>query len=901
VALIQSSDRAALHAELKKFLRRTLRRLFRLGPRKLFVLISLLLSLGVVALFGSVTLAVILGVVGVFGGLIATLGLEVWRSRRMLTGLLQRMNVRGIPGARSYEQRSSGVVRLAQRYAQGHESLALRSLNEIMTSTSSSEAQRRDAACALIDMAILAGDAERARGLLDSQGVGSDSAESWAFRIETAVMLGDLASVRVPPRPRRRMARDPHWRFLLANTVPFTGTGTGTGPSAGRLGVLNDSLRSQGFGPVESVSGQLMDLTSRPATRSDAATSQPPLSQAPLVSILVPAYNSEQMIGSTLRSLLAQTWPHLEILVVDDLSTDSTVEVVRQIAAEDSRIRLLQRTENGGAYRARNTGLAAAEGEFITVSDADDWSHCEKISAQVRHLIDHPTQVATISSWVRATSDLQFVRRGLPHTDLIGINYSSMMIRRTAIEKVGAWDEVVVEGDSEMLGRLRSTYGRDAVTHLYPMIPLAVGLRTSTSLSQSGVTDLRSHRHAMGVRKIYGDAYRRWHASADFQSDLPLQRRNDFRPFVAPPLVRRRGDRVHEMEVVVLSDLCLPGGTTASNLTEIAANERHGLRTGLIHNRDPRFRDQGINPKFLDAHSALTRVLTVGEQVSCDVLVIKYPPSALELPDLIPEITVRGQILLAVNQSPMTGYTGDDRRVVYHVDRVDAEIRRLFGRAPLWAPVGPSVRAALCDHHRSQIDEVEMADEDWVEIIDGELWRRSVRPEWAGDRPIRIGRHGRDSEWKWPSTKADILEIYPADPRYEVRILGGADVARDRMGSIPHNWQVLAFDEVSPADWLSELDVFVSFPHPDMVEAFGRTLLEALAVGVPVVTDTRFGELFGDAVIACTPDRALHHVDALMADAARYEEMVQRGSRLVQERFGYDAHLRRLVAMGLQR
>jgi glycosyltransferase involved in cell wall biosynthesis len=894
VALIQSADRAAIHAELKKFLRRTLRRLFRLGPRKLLVLISLLLILGVVALLWSVTLAVILGVLGVFGGLIATLGLEVWRSRRLLTGLLQRMNVRGIPGAKSYEQRSSGVVRLVQRYAEGHESRALRGLSDIMTSTSSSEAQRRDAACALVDMAILAGDAAQARGLLDSQGVGSDSAESWAFRIETAVMLGDLPSLQVPPQPRRRMARDPHWRFLLANTVPLTVPSTG--PSSGRLGVLNDSLRSQGFGPVESVSGQLVGLSSRPATRSDAAVSQPPL-----VSILVPAYNSAQMIGSTLRSLLAQTWPNLEILVVDDLSTDFTAEVVRQIADEDSRVRLLQRTENGGAYRARNTGLAAAQGEFITVSDADDWSHCEKIAVQVRHLIDHKDQVATISSWVRATSDLQFVRRGLPHTDLIGINYSSMMIRRTAIDEVGAWDEVVVEGDSEMLGRLRSRYGREAVTHMHPMIPLAVGLRTSTSLSQSGVTDLRSHRHAMGVRKIYGDAYRRWHGSPDFQSDLPLQRTHDFSPFVAPPLVRRRGDRVHEMEVVVLSDLCLPGGTTASNLTEIEANERHGLRTGLIHNRDPRFRDQGINPKFLNAHSALTRVLTVGEQVNCDVLVIKYPPSAMELPDLIPEITVRGQILLAVNQSPMTGYTGDDRRVVYEVDRVDAEIRRLFGRAPLWAPVGPSVRAALCDHHRSQIAEVEMADEDWVEIIDAELWRRAVRPEWAGDRPIRIGRHGRDSEWKWPSTKVDILEIYPADPRYEVRILGGADVARDKMGSIPHNWQVLAFDEVSPAGWLSELDVFVSFPHPDMVEAFGRTLLEALAVGVPVVTDTRFGELFGDAVITCTPDRALHHVEALMADAARYQEMVQRGSRLVQERFGFDAHLRRLVAMGLQR
>jgi glycosyltransferase involved in cell wall biosynthesis len=86
-----------------------------------------------------------------------------------------------------------------------------------------------------------------------------------------------------------------------------------------------------------------------------------------------------------------------------------------------------------------------------------------------------------------------------------------------------------------------------------------------------------------------------------------------------------------------------------------------------------------------------------------------------------------------------------------------------------------------------------------------------------------------------------------------------------------------------------------------MVEAFGRTLLEALAVGVPVVTDTRFAELFGDAVIACAPDQALSEVQALMNDPVLYEEMVQRGARLVAERFGFDAHLQRLRSLGLQR
>jgi hypothetical protein len=856
------------------------------GPKVLVGLgLGAVLVIAIAQLFGGLV-AVLLGVSGVLGLAVAALGYEMWRSRQKLRRLVRRLAERGRPRAQRYEQRSSPVARLVKRSAQGHDTRAQRALAEMMESDDVNETGRQAARCALVDLAILAGDGLRARELLDAGGPGSAPTEWWAFQIETAVMLGDTSMLKVPDGMQRDMAKDPHLRYLLANT----------GPVSGRMEVLSSALFAEGFGPVTTERGTLADLRSHLGSRTDAE-----ISDQALVSIIVPVFNAADTIGSALSSLRTQTWSNLEIIVVDDVSTDSTCEIVRNIAREDERVRLITRSENGGAYRARNTGLAVASGSFVTVNDGDDWAHCEKIATQARHLQDHPEVVATLTSMVRSTADLNFVRRGIPHGDVCGLNYSSLMVRRSALNAVGPWDDVVVEGDSELLGRLRARFGVPAVAHLHRAAPLSVTLRTSESLSQGSLTGLGSHQHSAGVRRIYANAYRYWHSSPGFINDLPLNRTDDRTPFAAPPLVRRRGDAQHHCEVVLMSDLGLPGGTTASNLTEIEANEQCGLRTGLLHNRNPRFADEGVNPKFFQVHSDRTRLLTAGEVITTDVMVIKYPPAAVEIPDRFPSITVRGEVLMVVNQTPMTSYSGSDQRLVYEIGRVDAEVSRMLGRSPLWIPVGPSVREVLLQHHSQELADVKVSPTDWVEIIDQDRWRRPERPEWSGDRPIRIGRHGRDSEWKWPATKDEILEIYPADPRYEVHILGGADVARDRMGSIPHNWQVLEFDEVTPVDWLSKLDVFVSFPHPDMVEAFGRTLLEALAVGVPVVTDTRFAELFGDAVIACTPDQALSHVNAVMSDAAFYDEMVQRGARLVQERFGFDAHLRRLVEMGLQR
>src|SRR6478609_3973202 len=111
------------------------------------------------------------------------------------------------------------------------------------------------------------------------------------------------------------------------------------------------------------------------------------MSSAPLVSILIPVYNAAPWLARTLESALAQTWPHLEIIVVDDGSRDGSVEVARRYAGP--RLQVLTQA-NAGAAAARNHALRTARGDFIQYLDADDLLTPDKIAAQVAVLASNP-------------------------------------------------------------------------------------------------------------------------------------------------------------------------------------------------------------------------------------------------------------------------------------------------------------------------------------------------------------------------------------------------------------------------------------------------------------------------------------------------------------------------------
>jgi glycosyltransferase involved in cell wall biosynthesis len=185
-----------------------------------------------------------------------------------------------------------------------------------------------------------------------------------------------------------------------------------------------------------------------PAARAFAGHRSP--SQAGLVSVIIPAHNDAATVERTISSVLNQTYPNLEVLVVDDGSTDETAFLVQRMADADPRIRLLQKA-NGGLVSARNYGIAHAGGEFIAPIDADDLWHPEKIKKQVTVMRDRGDRVGLVYCWSRAVDERDRVLgdvwpcslRGNVYAALIVRNFLSSgapLVRRRCVEDVGGYD-----------------------------------------------------------------------------------------------------------------------------------------------------------------------------------------------------------------------------------------------------------------------------------------------------------------------------------------------------------------------------------------------------------------------------------------------------------------------------
>lgn len=104
------------------------------------------------------------------------------------------------------------------------------------------------------------------------------------------------------------------------------------------------------------------------------------------VSIITPSWNSEKYIGKTIASVQKQTYSNWEMIIVDDCSTDKTVEVVEEISKKDSRIKLLRQRINAGAAKARNRSLSETSGRYIAYLDADDIWKPSKLETQIEFM-----------------------------------------------------------------------------------------------------------------------------------------------------------------------------------------------------------------------------------------------------------------------------------------------------------------------------------------------------------------------------------------------------------------------------------------------------------------------------------------------------------------------------------
>lgn len=127
--------------------------------------------------------------------------------------------------------------------------------------------------------------------------------------------------------------------------------------------------------------------------------------KSPLVTVIVPAYNASDYISETIESIVNQTYANLEIIVVDDGSTDDTKEIVKSFGP---KLNYIYQKNSGSCASPRNTGLKHARGEYVTFFDADDVMMPEKIESQVTDLDENPDAVISISNYWNFTETKRF-------------------------------------------------------------------------------------------------------------------------------------------------------------------------------------------------------------------------------------------------------------------------------------------------------------------------------------------------------------------------------------------------------------------------------------------------------------------------------------------------------------
>jgi glycosyltransferase involved in cell wall biosynthesis len=188
---------------------------------------------------------------------------------------------------------------------------------------------------------------------------------------------------------------------------------------------------------------------------------------APKVSVIIPVYNREQYVGEAIDSILAQTFTDFELLLIDDGSTDNSVEVMRSYT--DPRIRLIRHERNLGIPQARNKGLQLAGGAYIAILDSDDTAVPDRLAKQVAFL-DGNKDYVLVSSWAALMNAKgQPLKRGKRRVVSSGeaksyllfrcwLPHSSVMARTAILQAYGYREQYVLCSDFDLFVRLARTH-----------------------------------------------------------------------------------------------------------------------------------------------------------------------------------------------------------------------------------------------------------------------------------------------------------------------------------------------------------------------------------------------------------------------------------------------------------
>lgn len=210
-----------------------------------------------------------------------------------------------------------------------------------------------------------------------------------------------------------------------------------------------------------------------------------------LVSVVMTTFNAEATIEWAAESILCQDYFNIELIVVDDCSSDGTLKILRRLAAKDNRLKFFSLPKNRGTYFCKNLGILESNGKYIAFQDSDDFSHPARIRLQLWHLI-RSNKSAARCSYVR-----QHARKG----DLVAVNgsveslgYITLIVPRSTFDEVGYFDCARKAADDEMLRRIKGRFGTNAIDDF--ALPAYLALYDDNSL----IADSSEYDAVSGLR-----------------------------------------------------------------------------------------------------------------------------------------------------------------------------------------------------------------------------------------------------------------------------------------------------------------------------------------------------------------------------------------------------------------
>ena len=265
---------------------------------------------------------------------------------------------------------------------------------------------------------------------------------------------------------------------------------------------------------------------SRKISEADLDFLKRPLPPNGLISVIMTTFNTRDYIEAAIGSILAQTHRNLELIVVDDGSSDGTREAVEAIAERDTRVKCISFGVNRGTYWCKNYGITRAKGVAITFMDSDDVSDPERLAKQYELLFSAGCAVSTCLHERRDLQGNLITVAGRTKR----VAYISQMMRRPVFDLLGYFDSVRTSADDEMLRRIKRFIGADAHKTVHEVLYHAV-IRDASLTQDPANKGLSAAAGGLSEpRKAYSDAVDVWHAALEKRGRAP------YMPF---PVVRR--------------------------------------------------------------------------------------------------------------------------------------------------------------------------------------------------------------------------------------------------------------------------------------------------------------------------------------------------------------------------